>query len=106
LAIAAVRRRDVADDGRRIWLGPGSPAYLRVIGTRHEKKGRPFIGRPFFVGWTDGYAVATGSSDLRRALPARDPAVEQSVGCDSLRAVNQGDAPIALAIKYAINGLP
>lgn len=37
---------------------------------------------------------------------SRDPAGEQSVGCDSLQAANQGDAPITLSIKYAIGGLP
>lgn len=37
---------------------------------------------------------------------SRDAAGEQSVGCDSLQAVNQGDVTISLAIKYAIGGLP
>jgi hypothetical protein len=31
---------------------------------------------------------------------------EQSIGCDSLQAVNAGSAPISLAIKYKIGGLP
>ena len=31
---------------------------------------------------------------------------EQSVGCDSLQALNAGSAPISVAIKYKIGGLP
>ena len=31
---------------------------------------------------------------------------EQSVGCDSLQALNAGSVPISVAIKYKIGGLP
>ena len=37
---------------------------------------------------------------------SHDPSGEQSVGCDSIQAVNKGDVSVSLAVKYAIGGIP
>ena len=44
--------------------------------------------------------------DTGNVTLSHDPNNEQSVGCASLQAVNQGAAPLTVAIKYAIGGIP
>ncbi|MBB4314702.1 FAD-dependent tricarballylate dehydrogenase TcuA [Roseospira marina] len=77
-AALAARRK-----GARVWLVDAAPPILRGGNTRHARNMRVAHDGPSAL-VPDAYSVAAFAADLRRADPAADPALVETLAADSV----------------------